>query len=126
MNPDSLILLPKAAELLGYKSLRSLRRWCGNNKVAILSDVGSRKKYLLRVEFDAARLQTLIAHLKNHYGQAHWQKAFDAHLNDDVLGLLTVLQVTTKNVTSNIPKGIYAEEFLSDLKTALNRAKSKP
>jgi len=40
---------------LHYKDRRSVRRWCRNNNVQILSDIGSNKQYVLRDEYEKAK-----------------------------------------------------------------------
>jgi hypothetical protein len=42
---------------LQYKDRRSVRRWCRNNNVRVLSDVGSNKQYALRSEYENARFK---------------------------------------------------------------------
>lgn len=38
--------------MLHYKDRRSVRRWCRNNGVRILCDIGSNKQYVLTEELD--------------------------------------------------------------------------
>ena len=40
---------------LHYKDRRSVRRWCCNNKVSILSDIGSNRQYVLSQEYEKAK-----------------------------------------------------------------------
>ena len=40
---------------LHYKDRRSVRRWCRNNCVRILSDVGSNKHFVLRDKYEKAK-----------------------------------------------------------------------
>lgn len=42
---------------LHYRDRRSVRRWCRNNDVTILCDVGSNKQYVLREEYDKGKLE---------------------------------------------------------------------
>ncbi|NVN95994.1 MAG: hypothetical protein HXX18_12000 [Bacteroidetes bacterium] len=37
---------------LQYKDRRSVRRWCRNNGVRILSDLGSNRQFVLKDEFE--------------------------------------------------------------------------
>ena len=39
---------------LQYKDRRSVRRWCRNNGVRILSDLGSNRQFVLKDEFENA------------------------------------------------------------------------
>jgi hypothetical protein len=38
--------------LLQYKDIRSIKRWCRNNGVRILSDYGTYKQFVLKNEFE--------------------------------------------------------------------------
>ena len=38
--------------MLQYKDRRSVRRWCSNNGVRILSDYGSNRQFVLKDEFE--------------------------------------------------------------------------
>ena len=40
---------------LHYKDRRSVRRWCRNNNVRILSDIGTNKQYVLSHEYEKAK-----------------------------------------------------------------------
>ena len=40
---------------LHYKDRRSVRRWCHNNNVRILSDTGSNRQYVLKDEYEKAK-----------------------------------------------------------------------
>lgn len=40
---------------LQYKDRRSVRRWCSNNNVNIISDQGSNKQFVLREEYELAK-----------------------------------------------------------------------
>jgi hypothetical protein len=42
---------------LHYKDRRSVRRWCCNNNVRILSDIGSNKQYVLKDEYEKAKCE---------------------------------------------------------------------
>lgn len=47
---------------LQYKDRRSVRRWCRNNNVRILSDVGSNRQYALRSEYENAKCKNYPLH----------------------------------------------------------------
>jgi hypothetical protein len=40
---------------LHYKDRRSVRRWCYNNNVRILSDIGSNKQFVLKADYENAK-----------------------------------------------------------------------
>ncbi|HEU4718201.1 MAG TPA: hypothetical protein VFU15_10220 [Bacteroidia bacterium] len=92
------ITLWEIARILGYKSLRSVRRWCKTNGVQILT-LGGREKFVLLTEFRMKYLGTTITYLRSQYGEK-WREALEAHLKDDVVGLMTVLKSSKKHHTS--------------------------
>ena len=47
---------------LPYKTRRTVRKWCFNNHVRILSDVGSNKQFALRVEYENAKCRNYHIH----------------------------------------------------------------
>jgi len=58
------INLKEAAMQIGYKDLRSFNRWCQINGVGIISDYGSKKRYVLKDEFESAKSKSSIEYLK--------------------------------------------------------------
>ncbi len=51
MTEERLYLQDLLGELR-YRDRRSVRRWCKNNNVRILSDIGSNRQFVLRDEFE--------------------------------------------------------------------------
>ena len=49
------LYIPEIQKELQYRVRKSVRRWCCNNNVRILSDVGSNKQYVLRDEYEKAK-----------------------------------------------------------------------
>lgn len=49
------IYIPEIQSELPYKDRRSVRRWCHNNNVRVLSDTGSNRLYALRSEYENAK-----------------------------------------------------------------------
>lgn len=82
------MVMRKVAEILGYRSMRSVYRWCRNNGVGILSDFGTRRKYVLAAEFRLKYLSATISHLRSQYGETHLQDALDAYLQSDLPSIL--------------------------------------
>ena len=62
---------------LHYKDRRSVRRWCHNNNVRILTDIGSNKQFVLKVEYENAKCRNYECHsaiqkpFKNFFDQNH-------------------------------------------------------
>jgi hypothetical protein len=52
------LYIKKIQEELQYRDRRSVRRWCRNNNVRILSDAGSNRLFVLRDEFEKAKSQS--------------------------------------------------------------------
>ena len=50
---------------LPYKDRRTVRRWCFNNHVRILSDVGSNRQFALRIEYENAKCKNYHLHLES-------------------------------------------------------------
>lgn len=56
------IYIPEIQSELPYKTRRTVRKWCRNNHVRILSDVGSNKQFALRVEYENAKCRNYHIH----------------------------------------------------------------
>lgn len=118
------IPVKEVASQLGYRTFRSVYRWCAKHDVAIVGYAGTRKKYVISREFETARLSALVAHLKIRFGEAKWRGALQAYLSGDVLSLVTVQQVSSFPGNLTRTSQGFAQEFLSELKNALKNAKS--
>jgi hypothetical protein len=116
------LTLREAAVILQYKSIRSVYRFCRNNGVEIFADAGVRRKYLLKTEFDLARIRMTISYIKQAYGES-WRDALVAHLKNDVMGLISIKQDTELKNSSQVKRGLQAEKFLTELDAALSGAK---
>ncbi len=121
----NLLFLDQIPGLLGYKSIRSARRFCHNMDIAILSYPNSRKKFVLKADFDAALLRVTISHLQSRYGELQWESALNAHLRNDAISLIRLYDLSSEKSNIQAKVGVNGSKFLSDLKIALNRAKSK-
>ena len=64
---DSRIPLREIALFLGYKDIRSVKRWCLNNGVKILSDIGSKKQYVIEEELEEAKMRQAKKYLNQKY-----------------------------------------------------------
>ena len=51
------LYIEELQKILRYRDRRSVRRWCRNNQVRILSDPGSNKQFVLREEFERQKSQ---------------------------------------------------------------------
>jgi len=80
---------------LQYRDRRSVRRWCRNNNVQILSDTGSNKQYVLKDEFERAKYK--------HY-----------HIRSENIN--STMNISAKNsnkIMKYKPQGEYEKECLS-------------
>ena len=53
---------------LPYRDRRTLLKWCMNNGVGVFSDVGSNRLYVLKEEFEFAKMNQPVSYFKNKYG----------------------------------------------------------
>lgn len=84
---------------LQYRDRRSVRRWCRNNNVRILSDTGSNRRFVLRNEFEKSMNKNY------HTGRGILHSPMNFFLHD-----YTVKSETERRYC---PKGEYEKEFLS-------------
>jgi hypothetical protein len=75
------VYIAEAAKQLDYKTNKSFRSWCSKNDVAILFDKGCRKKYVLKPEFETAKMQETIKYLIQKYGVKELPRVLDAYAN---------------------------------------------
>ncbi|MFA6924898.1 MAG: hypothetical protein WC223_11680 [Bacteroidales bacterium] len=52
------IYISEIQKNLQYKTRRSVRRWCLNNGLRLLCDIGSNKHYVLKEEFEAVKIKS--------------------------------------------------------------------
>ncbi len=110
------ILLSEVASALHYKDLRSVRKWCARNGVEVYDD-GCNRKYLVKLQFEQARLKKFIRRLKQQHGR-QWQDVFEAYAGNDLLRLSELDSVETSERIQNDwrrPMGEHERRFLSAL-----------
>jgi len=71
------INIKEAAKELGYKDCRSVKRWCNNHNIKILSDIGSNRQYILKEEFETSRDKESLKYIKQKYGIDKIPKTFN-------------------------------------------------
>lgn len=84
---------------LHYRDRRSVRRWCRNNNVRILCDVGSNKQYVLREEYEKGKY-------KNYSVSPRGIKTVSRFLRGKIKNKVNTLM-------DYKPKGEYEKEVLS-------------
>lgn len=121
--------LREVARILGYKDLRSAKRWCENNCVMVLSDIGTKGKYVILKEFEAARLRSFTKYLRLKHGKENWLAVFVRYtqqspfqlISEEVKGVNTSSKGTERNKKGEA-QGENEKRFLDDLRELLSTA----
>lgn len=112
------ITVREAAELLKYKKIKSVETWCKKNNLPILSENGNKKKYLIRAQFEYARLKKFILYLKEKYKEK-WLVVFEVYMSMNLTRVVEMEEAGTTNynimVTDYKPKGEFEKSFLAHL-----------
>ena len=115
---DAIITIKEAAILLNYKDVRSVLRWCEKKGVEVFSEEGSHKKYIIRLQFEYARLNKFIESLKLKF-KDNWIDVFKKYTSMNVTDVIEIEEmekvIPAKNVLSYKPKGKHEMNFLSKL-----------
>ena len=106
---------------LKYSDRRSVLKYCHNNGVAVFSDTGSNKQYVLKAEFDFMRNKEVIAYLKAKYTEDILTAFFGLKIgsgNEIALPLNEQHNKVTRNQnrgTKYQPQGLHEKNFLNHL-----------
>ena len=85
--------------ILPYRTTRTIKKWCRNNNVLILSDIGMRDQFVLKAQLEEAMERNhRIKSSSKRISQASWNKK---------------LQKKMKDVLEYKPQGEYEKDFLS-------------
>lgn len=84
---------------LRYRDRRSVRRWCRNNNVILLSDFGSNKQYVLKEDFEIG--------MSRSYTQNSRTKGSSRH------SIPNFLQTKVNQMKEYRPTGEYEKTVLS-------------
>ena len=116
MKIETITVKEAMAELKVIKDLRTMKKWCRENKVEIFSD-NTGRRYLYRLQFEYALERPLVRYLKKEYGK-EWYKAYLSYKQHDIR-MLVELEEGNKNPTlypnDYKPKGIHEKKFLQSL-----------
>jgi len=85
------LLLKELLEHLGYRDIRSVRKWCNKNGVFIIRH--GKDEFVFESDFKKAFEIPFINNLKKLHGK-NWEGVYRLHAQGDVLGL-TELQTAT-------------------------------
>ena len=105
------ISIKELTKELGYKDTRSTVKWCENKNVGILSDRGSKWRYIIKAEFEAARMQEALKYLKGKYNRNGFTEAFNSQMDFFV----EYKQANDKKMKEYKPQGEKEKSFLSIL-----------
>ena len=86
---------------LQYRDRRSIHRWCCNNDVRILCDIGSNRRFVLKAEFENAKSKNYKMNLLNS--------------NSSIQTLVVNRIKKIKEVNEYKPQGEIESNFLSIL-----------
>ena len=98
----TIFTLKELKQQLHFTDMRSVKRYCLLNGIAILKDNGCRSLYVMRSDYEAARMREFIKMLKKRHGK-DWLKAYQAHVNFDI-ELLMCLQYSGRKGHCNSHK----------------------
>lgn len=109
------ITLKEAGESLGYKDTRSIEKWCQSNNVMIFFEPGTKRKYLMQLQFRHARLKQFIEYLKEKYKEK-WLDAFQRYESMDITKVIELEEMgkMTFSITNNYkPAGNQERRFFN-------------
>ncbi len=84
------LLLKELLEQLGYRDIRSVRKWCAKNGVFIVRQ--GKDEFVIESDFNKAFEIPFINNLKKNYGK-DWEEVYRLHQEGNVIGL-TALQTS--------------------------------
>ncbi|MEO6239817.1 MAG: hypothetical protein ABIQ40_00710 [Bacteroidia bacterium] len=87
--------------------------------------MGAKSPYVIKTEFEAALLISLVSYLKTRYG-AEWQKALSIYQSGDIGGLIRITQSDPKSCArpkKNI-RGENASRFYGKLMDSISDKKN--
>lgn len=106
-------------QLLRLRDLRSVKRWCTLNGVVIMKDRGSRFSYVMRSEFEAARMRQFTKSLQERHGK-DWIDAYHAHVDFNIETLSAIQDASRnfpskRNVDLPVFTSAYSKSFLEKI-----------
>ncbi len=98
-------------ELLNCKGTRGVKNWCKKNDVAVLADIGSKKLYVIKAEFEAKYEIQAIRYIKQKYGADKLEEI----LKGDMRFIYLQQQIQNRKTKEYKPQGTHEKQFLSIL-----------
>jgi hypothetical protein len=119
------LYIKDVAKELDLKDNRSVYRWCKNNGVGILSDIGCKRKYIIKAEFISAKVKQMLKYVNTKYNEIDVNEL----LNADIQYYLQLQTIKEQQNTNHFhhqnnkigysPRGDNEKSFLSDLQNIL-------
>ena len=109
------IYIKELIQMLNCKGTRGVRNWCIKNGIAILSDVGSNKKYVIEAEFKVKYESQSVRYIKLKYGA----DKLDELLNGNIQFFSLNQQIKNKKAEEYKPQGTHEKRFVSMLQENL-------
>ena len=116
------ITLKEAGNILGYKDARSVLKWCEANNVIVFFEPGTKRKYIIALQFRHARLKKFIEYLKEKY-QDNWLDAFQRYESMNITRVIELEEIGKMNFNSTDkykPAGQQEKRFLKVLSKEIN------
>ena len=94
---------------LPFRDRRTLKKWCRNNGVGIFTDLGSNRLFVIKAEFEAAKMNQVISYIKQKYGEDKLPEYFNS------LTIFFSKSNNTEKANEYKPLGEYENKFLNCL-----------
>ena len=115
------LYIKDVAKELDLKDNRSVKRWLKNSGIGILCDIGCKRKYVIKEEFESAKIKEMLNYLTKKYKNVDLKQIFDAgvglylQLNSNKEQKLSSQSKAQYNKTEYTPKGDSERFFLKSL-----------
>lgn len=113
---NTILTLKEAAILLGYKDTRPVEKWCKKKDLEVFIDAGNNEKYIIRMQFEYARLKEFIQYLKKKHKEK-WLDAFKIYTEMNFIKVIEIEEMVNQD-THGIdyqPRGKKEKNFLATL-----------
>lgn len=116
------LYIKQAMSELNIRDKRTFKRWCNNHGVGILSDNGSKKKYVIKEEFEIAKSRLAIKYLSEKYGKDNFPSAFQSFLNiQSEINSVRYEKTKKLSCSSYKPSGKHEVTFMNRLQKIINK-----
>ena len=113
--------LKDAAKELGF-SVRTLLKWCIRNNVGILRDIGCKRRYVIKEEFELAKSRQAIKYLKEKYGKDEFPSVVQSFLNiQSEINSVKDEKIKKLSCPNYAPTGKHEVIFMNRLQKIINK-----